>query len=108
VGSTNPTVHLSLLTISTGDVESVPVDAFAPDDLIIGEVAWVTDTNTQFIYRAFNRVQDLDAHVVVDTATLSSSVVRERDGTDGWLENTATISYVGPLESSSNSSYYID
>lgn len=119
VGSTNPTVQLSLLTVATGEYEVIPVDAFPPEELIIGEVAWVTDTHTAFIYRAFNRVQDIDAHVVVDPATLSSKVVRERDGTDGWLENLQAISYVGSLGASNstrsgsgakrcNGTYYVD
>ncbi|KPM44158.1 putative dipeptidyl peptidase 4 [Neonectria ditissima] len=108
VGSTNPTVQLSLLTVSTGKYEPVPVDVFEPDNLIIGEVSWVTDTHTALIYRAFNRVQDVDAHVVVDPVSLKSKVVRERDGTDGWLENTLTISYVGPLKASGNATYYVD
>ncbi|KAL2109796.1 hypothetical protein VUR80DRAFT_2030 [Thermomyces stellatus] len=106
VGSTNPTVQLNVLDLGTGEYETVPVDAFEAEDLIIGEVAWLGDG--AFIYRAFNRVQDRDAHVMVDPATLASEVVRERDGTDGWLENTLAIRYVGELESRGNRSYYVD
>ncbi|KAH6972243.1 dipeptidyl peptidase IV N-terminal region-domain-containing protein [Ilyonectria sp. MPI-CAGE-AT-0026] len=108
VGSTNPTVQLNLLTVSTGDYETIPVDVFEPETLIIGEVSWVTDTHTALIYRAFNRVQDLDTHVVVNPTSLTSEVVRERDGTDGWLENTLSIAYVGPLEAAGNATYYVD
>ncbi|SPO07240.1 related to dipeptidyl aminopeptidase B [Cephalotrichum gorgonifer] len=108
VGSKNPTVQLSILDVASGSFEVVPVDAFPPEELIIGEVAWVTDAHDALIYRAFNRVQDRDAHVVVDPASLTSKVVRERDGTDGWLENTAAISYVGALGSDDDAKYYVD
>jgi dipeptidyl-peptidase 4 len=118
VGSKNPTVQLNVLTVATGEYETVPVDVFPPEELIIGEVAWVTDAHSAFIYRAFNRVQDLDAHVVVNPSTLSSKVVRERDGTDGWLENLQAISYVGRLSGSNSTrssgsknctdTYYVD
>jgi dipeptidyl-peptidase-4 len=117
VGSKNPTVELNILNIESGEYETVPIDAFPEDELVIGEVAWVTDTHTALIYRAFNRVQDVDAHVVVDPTTLSSKVVRERDGTDGWLENTISISYVGSIGGGNgtsgsnkrcNGTYYVD
>ena len=117
VGSKNPTVQLNLLTVATGEYETIPVDAFPEDELVIGEVAWVTDKHSAFIYRAYNRVQDQDAHVVVDPTTLSSKTVRERDGTDGWLENLLAISYVGSLGGSNstsssskrcNGTYYVD
>ncbi|KAL2687895.1 diacylglycerol pyrophosphate phosphatase [[Neocosmospora] mangrovei] len=108
VGSKNPTVELNILDLSSGDYKPVPVDAFEPEELIIGEVAWVTDDHSAVIYRAFNRVQDKDAHVVVDPTTLKSKQVRERDGTDGWLEHTLSISYVGPLSASGKETYYVD
>lgn len=111
VGSKNPTVQLSILTVESGDYEEVPVDVFDPEQLIIGEVAWVTDAHEALIYRAYNRVQDRDAHVVVNPTSLTSKTVRERDGTDGWLENLLSIAYVGSLgnsSSSSNGSYYVD
>ena len=108
VGTKNPTVQLNMLSVASADYETVPVDAFDEDELIIGEVAWVTDAHSALIYRAYNRVQDHDAHVVVDPVTLSSKTVRERDGTDGWLEQTMAISYVGPLRASCNRTYYVD
>ena len=108
VGSTNPTIELNLLKVSSGEYQPIPIEAFESDDLIIGEVAWVTETHTGFIYRAFNRVQDKDAHVLVDPVSLDSRKVRERDGSDGWLENTLSISYVGPLGSPKCTNYYID
>ncbi|KAG9254413.1 dipeptidyl peptidase IV N-terminal region-domain-containing protein [Emericellopsis atlantica] len=108
VGSKNPTVQLNILDVASGEFETVETDAFPEDELVIGEVAWVTDTHTDLIYRAYNRVQDHDAHVVVDPVALTSKTVRERDGSDGWLENTMSISYVGPLKSSCNNTYYVD
>lgn len=108
VGSKNPTVQLNVLSVASGSYETVPVDAFDEEELIIGEVAWVTDAHSALIYRAYNRVQDQDAHVVVDPVTLSSKTVRERDGTDGWLDQTLAISFVGPLNGSGNKTYYVD
>lgn len=108
VGSKNPTVQLNILDVASGDYDTVDIDAFDPDQLIIGEVAWVTDAHSALILRAYNRVQDRDAHVVVDPTTLSSKTVRERDGTDGWLEQTLAISYVGPLGAKDNATYYVD
>ncbi|KAF4981836.1 hypothetical protein FZEAL_2414 [Fusarium zealandicum] len=108
VGSTNPTVQLNILDLSTNDYKPVAVDAFEPEDLIIGEVAWVTNTHDALIYRAFNRVQDKDTHVVVNPQTFKSNVVRERDGSDGWLEHTLSIAYAGTVASSGNTTYYVD
>jgi dipeptidyl-peptidase-4 len=113
VGSTNPTVQLNVLTVDAGTYEEVSVDTFDPAELIIGEVTWVTDESEKFIIRTYNRVQDHDAHVVVDPVSLSTQTVRERDGSDGWLENTLAISYVGSLSSGNTTrrdgkSYYLD
>ena len=108
VGSTNPTVQLNILTVESAEYNPVAIDVFDPDQLIIGEVAWVTDAHSALILRAYNRVQDRDAHVVVDPTTLSAEKVRERDGTDGWLEQTLAISYVGPLDGKGNDTYYVD
>lgn len=108
VGTTNPTVRFNVLDLATNQYEEVPITAFPADDLVIGEVAWVTDAHSAVIYRAYNRVQDMDKHVLVDPVSKSAEVVRERDGTDGWLDNTLSISYVGEVDSdgsSSNSTY---
>lgn len=108
VGSTNPTVQLNILDISSGEYSTIAVDAFEAEELIIGEVVWVTESHDALLYRAFNRVQDKDAHVVVDPSTGKSNIVRQRDGTDGWLEHTLAISFVGPLKTHKNQTYYID
>ena len=97
VGTTNPTVTFHLLDVenlSTGPVK-LDIPAFTPEDLIIGEVAWVTDDNKNVIYRTFNRVQDQEKLVLVDTAAKSSTVVRERNASPGWIDNNIAIQYVG-------------
>ncbi|PQK13208.1 hypothetical protein BB8028_0004g01390 [Beauveria bassiana] len=107
VGTTNPRVSLHLLDVKSRESKNIPIDAFG-DETIIGEVAWVTKTHEKFIYRAFNRVQDLDKHITVDTSTGESKVVRERNGTDGWFENEKNVRFAGSLRANSNSTYYVD
>jgi dipeptidyl-peptidase-4 len=111
VSEKNPTVTFNLLNVgaihSSVDVKEIAFDAFAADDLIIGEVAWVADEHESVIFRTFNRVQDQEKHVLVDVASGSAKIVRERDGTDGWLDNTLAIQYVGKVGSGS-ANYYLD
>ena len=118
VGTKNPTVSLNLFDVKAKTLSPVAVDAWPADDLIIGEVAWVTDDHDKLIYRAYNRVQDREKLVVVDIETRKSTVSRERDGSDGWLDNNLVITYIGPVsrESSgdadpsatSGARYYLD
>ncbi|UNI18125.1 Dipeptidyl-peptidase IV [Purpureocillium takamizusanense] len=108
VGSKNPTVEFNVLDVEAKKSRAVPIDAFPKDEAIVGEVAWVTEGHSSVIYRAFNRVQDLSKHVVVDPKTGASKVVRERDGTDGWLENTLAMQYVGRIKGACNRTYYVD
>ncbi|KAK5996817.1 Dipeptidyl peptidase 4 [Cladobotryum mycophilum] len=105
-GSTNPTVQFSILNVDTLENSVIPVDAFGKDT-IIGEVAWVTDDHSAVIYRAFNRPQDLEKHIIVNPETKSSKVVRTRDGTDGWLDNNLSITYVGKVNDDKQT-YYVD
>ncbi|TDZ38249.1 Dipeptidyl peptidase 4 [Colletotrichum spinosum] len=107
VGSKNPTVELTLLGVASETTTPVAVDAFPADDLVVGELKWVTANATSFVYRAFNRVQDQERIVRVDVAGVSSEVVRERDGSDGWLDNNQGIEYVGPLQNTTDA-YYLD
>ncbi|XXG95778.1 Dipeptidyl peptidase 4 [Hypoxylon texense] len=108
VGTTNPTVSLTLLTVESEEKSPVPIDAFPADDLVLGEIAWVTSEHSSVIYRAFNRVQDTSKHVRVDVGdAITTEVVRERDGTDGWLDNDIGIRYVGPINGSTVD-YYVD
>ncbi|KAL2156613.1 hypothetical protein VTH82DRAFT_1358 [Thermothelomyces myriococcoides] len=111
VGTKNPTVALSLLDVKTQSVTPVPVDSTWPaDDLIIGEIAWVTDDHDKLLYRAFNRVQDHEKVVLVDTETGGSTITRERDGSDGWLDNNAAVTYVGSRgkKKDEGERYYLD
>jgi dipeptidyl aminopeptidase/acylaminoacyl peptidase len=98
VGTKNPTVAFNLVDTKQLGLSSVPVNAWPADDLIIGEVAWVTDCHDKVIYRAFNRVQDHEKLVVIDTKTKASTVTRERDGSDGWLDNNLAITYIGNIK----------
>ncbi|KAI1494886.1 dipeptidyl peptidase IV N-terminal region-domain-containing protein [Biscogniauxia mediterranea] len=108
VGTTNPTVSLTLLFVESEEKKEVPIDAYEPDDLVIGEIAWLTAEHSSVIYRAFNRVQDTSKHVRVDVGeSVTSEVVRETDGTDGWLDNNLAIQYVGPINGSARD-YYVD
>jgi dipeptidyl-peptidase-4 len=113
VGTTNPTVAITLLDLATLDLLPISTDAFSPEELIIGEVSWVTDTHESLIYRAYNRVQTEEKLVTVSVPSVSSKINRERDGSDGWLENGLNIQYVGQLRgngtySNANTTYYLD
>lgn len=109
VGTKNPTVSLTLLNVETGKTQPVEITAYAPEDLVIGEVAWLTDSHDTLVYRAFNRVQDQSKHVKVTVTSkldVGSAVIRERDGTDGWLENTLLMQYIGKINGTG--SWYLD
>ncbi|KAH7368759.1 dipeptidyl aminopeptidase B [Plectosphaerella cucumerina] len=107
VGSKNPTVSLTLLEVETEESTPVKLDAFPADELIIGEVAWLTAKHKSVAYRAFNRVQDQEKLIRVDLEDLSSTQIRERDGSDGWLEHNHAIKYVGAINGSCEA-YYVD
>ena len=107
VGTTNPTVMMTVLDLSSMDLSPVPIDAFPPHDLIVGEVAWATDGHASLIYRAFNRVQTLEKYVTVSVPSIQSKVHRERDGSDGWLDNLLSMNYVGSI-GDGDQNYYLD
>ncbi|KAF4242545.1 hypothetical protein CNMCM8980_000503 [Aspergillus fumigatiaffinis] len=107
VSQTNPTVELNLLELRTGERTPVPVDAFDAKELIIGEVAWLTEKHDVVAVKAFNRVQDRQKVVAVDVASLRTKTINERDGTDGWLDNLLSMAYIGPI-GDSKEEYYID
>ena len=111
VGTTNPTVEFNVLDMASLEYSAIPINAYRPNNTIIGEVAWVTDDHSSIIARVFNRVQDHDKHVLIDPVAGTSEVVRERDGTDGWIDNMLSISYIGQIESPENDingTYYVD
>ncbi|EAW10396.1 prolyl dipeptidyl peptidase DppIV [Aspergillus clavatus NRRL 1] len=107
VSQTNPTVEVRLLSRATGEVSSVSIKAFNATDLVIGEVAWLTETHSQVAVKAFNRVQDQQKVVTVDVLSLKTKTISERDGTDGWLDNALSITYIGQI-GDSKAEYYID
>ncbi|KAI2610349.1 dipeptidyl peptidase IV N-terminal region-domain-containing protein [Hypoxylon fragiforme] len=108
VGTTNPTVSLTLLRIEGEEKVAVPIDAYPAEDLVVGEIAWVTSAHGSVIYRAFNRVQDTSKHVRVDVGdAITTEIVRERNGTEGWLDNDMGIEFVGPINGSTGE-YYLD
>jgi dipeptidyl-peptidase-4 len=114
VGTKNPVVGLNMLDVASGNVTNIPIDAFAEDNLVIGEVAWLTQEHSKLVYRAYNRVQDMEKLVTIDVDAGTSKVNRQRNGTDGWLENNLQITYIGALASSNrmygnkSAEYYLD
>lgn len=115
VGTTNPTVSLTILDVESETQTPVPIEVYEPTDLVIGELAWLTSDHSSLVYRAFNRVQDHSTHVRVDIGEeVTSQSIRELDGSDGWLDNNLAIQYVGPITQSNGTSngtgrdYYVD
>lgn len=114
VSEPNPTVEFHLLNLTSYEATTVVAETFAEDDLIIGEVAWVTDGHEKVLFRAFNRVQDESKVVLVDAATSKGTVIRHRDGTDGWIDNLLSVTYVGSIKGESkaqrsgDTDYYLD
>lgn len=104
VGTTNPVVSFQLLSLSQETLEAgvepaaVDFEAFG-SDTIIGEVAWVTEDHSHVIFRAFNRVQDQEKLIVVETVSKSATVVRERNATPGWIDNNMAIEYIPGMDS---------
>ncbi|TFK95382.1 dipeptidyl peptidase 4 [Pterulicium gracile] len=116
VGTKNPTVALSLLDLASGAVEQVPLGTYEADDLVVGELAWLTEEHDNLLVRTYNRVQQHSTHVLVSSAnttsvdhstTYTTSTIRERDGSDGWLDNKMAIRYVGPVNAT-DGDWYLD
>jgi len=108
VGEKNPTVTLHLLEVNNpSPPRKVDFQTYAPDDLIITEVAWVAEKHERVIFRTQNRVQDREKLVLIDVESGDTKVVRERDGTDGWLDSnhaiTCELSVCGCLVSAEKS-----
>jgi dipeptidyl-peptidase-4 len=114
VSETNPTVTFNLVDVKSivkglaPVVDEVAFDAFAPDDLLITEVAWVAERHEHVIFRCMNRVQDRERLVLVNVDDKKSTkIVRDRDGTDGWLDNNLAIQFVGTINNDTTR-YYLD
>lgn len=78
--------------------KEIALNAYSPEELIIGEVAWLTDTHENVVVRAFDRVQEHYKLVLVDANAGTAKTIRERDGSDGWLD---------PVSSHGDLIYYI-
>ncbi|PWW77995.1 hypothetical protein C7212DRAFT_276802 [Tuber magnatum] len=91
-GEKIPAVTFHLIEVNN---KSAPrkkdIQTLTQDNLIISEVAWVTENHEHVILRMQNRVRDTEKFVLVDVKSGNAQVVRERDGTDGWLENNFAI-----------------
>ncbi|GBF63838.1 dipeptidyl peptidase [Trichophyton mentagrophytes] len=105
VSAKNPTVQFHLLNIASSQESTIPVTAFPENDLVIGEVAWLSSGHDSVAYRAFNRVQDREKIVSIKVESKESKVIRERDGTDGWIDNLLSMSYIGDVN---GKEYYVD
>ena len=101
-GYPNPIVKAGLVKVSNpGVVVDIPLStAWPADNIVVGEVAWITGSHERFIVRCFNRIQNRDKHILYDVGSNSARIVRERDGTDGWISNTRAIKYVGEVKNS--------
>ncbi|CAZ79556.1 unnamed protein product [Tuber melanosporum] len=89
VGEKNPTLTFHLL------------ETYTPDNLVITDVAWVAEKHERVIVRTQDRTQDTEKLVLVDVESGNSRVVRERNATDGWLDNNLAITYVPRLSTPS-------
>ncbi|CUS10767.1 unnamed protein product, partial [Tuber aestivum] len=91
-GENISTVTFHLLEVNSPSApKKIDFQTYAPDDLIITEVAWVTEKHERVILRTQNKSQDTEKLVLIDVESGDAQVVRERDGTDGWLENYFAI-----------------
>ncbi|KAJ1865000.1 Dpp4p [Coemansia sp. RSA 2703] len=75
--------------------------SFAPEDTVIVNVAWISETHDRLFVRAMNRVQDHFKVYIADTdpSKLKATMVREQntteDGGDGaWIEIVQAPIYV--------------
>jgi dipeptidyl-peptidase-4 len=113
-GATNPRVKASVANLETNNIKQVPLSelSYPSENLIVGEVAWLTDSHEKLILRCFNRVQNAAKHLLYDIKAHSAKVVGERSVPVGWLDNTKAIKWIGRLSAgpyaSINNSYYLD
>jgi dipeptidyl-peptidase 4 len=100
-GQTNPTVTVHLVNLDdlSAGATQISFDAFKPDDLVISEVAWVTDAHSHFVFRSLNRVQDHEVLALVDVESCSVSKLKERKEESGWIDSQKAIHYLEGLNS---------
>ncbi|KAG0133843.1 putative dipeptidyl peptidase IV (Dpp4) [Tuber indicum] len=98
VGEKNPTLTFHLLEVNNPSVPwKIDFQTYTPDNLAITEVAWAAEKHERVIFRTQNRTQDAEKLVLVDVESGDARVVRERNATDGWLDNNLAITYVPGL-----------
>jgi dipeptidyl-peptidase-4 len=113
-GAPNPHVKASVVNLETNSIKQVPLSeaSLSPDNLIIGEVVWLTNSHEKLLLRCFNRVQNAAKHLLYDVEAHSAKVVRERSADGGWLDNNKAMKWIGKISSgpraSANDSYYLD
>lgn len=110
-GFENPVVSAYIASVNNpADIQTVPLDlAFAKDNLVVGEVAWMTDKHDSVMLRCFNRIQNHDKYLLFNLNGRNAKIVRERDAKEGWLENERTMKFVGKLSTGGkDEEYYLD
>ncbi|PWW77998.1 hypothetical protein C7212DRAFT_342419 [Tuber magnatum] len=103
-GEKIPAVTFHLIEVNN---KSAPrkkdIQTLTQDNLIISEVAWVTENHEHVILRMQNRVRDTEKFVLVDVKSGNAQVVRERDDVPGL----STPSYVDISDHSGWSHIYL-
>ncbi|KAK9720279.1 Dipeptidyl peptidase 4 [Basidiobolus ranarum] len=119
-GFPNPIVSVLLHNIledqpPTSIIPLAPVlfdeeDTFSPEDTLIVEVVWVTDTNNHLMVRMMNRVQDKLRIFLVDVKRNTTNLVRTEDSEDGaWIETHQAVQFIPANEKyGMEASGYID
>jgi len=107
-------------TMESTKVQMDPDQIFPTQDILIRGIYWLTDGHDRLIYRAWNRIETLEKLVAVEVPSGTSSILRKRDGSNGWLSKdwittdsdvgSQVISFIGPVRDSitgrpSNQSY---
>jgi dipeptidyl-peptidase-4 len=108
-GFPNPKIRAKVFDVTTPKklIEIPLTTAFNIQELVLGEVAWVTDDHDQLLIRCFNREQNQDKHILFRPETSATTIVRERKEDNGWIDNTKSIKYVGNITGLTGR-YYVD
>ncbi|CAL3963168.1 unnamed protein product [Diplocarpon coronariae] len=96
VGKALPSVSIHVVDLK--NLKNTPVSPspmpFIPEDLIIGEVAWVTPTSNMLLVRTFNRVQKHEKMMMWDVENNFNWVKGERTVNQGWIDNYRSVIYI--------------
>lgn len=95
-GQVIPTVSLHLVDLDNIDKgpQDLDSDSFAPEDLVIGEVTWITDNHSHLAWRCLNRIQDHDELIILDVLNKTTFIATERTEPKGWIDNVQSIRYL--------------